>query len=179
MTLRPERPRRLGASTSPLHDTDDERGRVGELLGRMPRGPFSVVCRRPDGTPSVISNAPFFDDGTPMPTRYWLVDPVLREAVARLEAEGGVRAAEASVDPGLLERAHRRYQADRDALVAPDYDGPRPTGGVGGTRAGVKCLHAHLAWWLVGGEDPVGEWTALHLGLSVGQPWGEPAMKPL
>jgi hypothetical protein len=36
---------------------------------------------------------------------------------------------------------------------------------VGGTRQGVKCLHAHLAWWLVGGEDPVGEWTALQIGM--------------
>ena len=35
-----------------------------------------------------------------MPTRYWLVDPELREAVSRLEADGGVRRAEAEVDPG-------------------------------------------------------------------------------
>jgi hypothetical protein len=27
---------------------------------------------------------------------------------------------------------------------------------VGGTRVGVKCLHAHLANFLVGAEDPVG-----------------------
>ena len=26
----------------------------------------------------------------------------------------------------------------------------RPTGGVGGTRRGVKCLHAHYAWYLAG-----------------------------
>jgi len=36
---------------------------------------------------------------------------------------------------------------------------------VGGTRRGVKCLHAHLAWWLAGGSDPVGAWTAGRLGL--------------
>ncbi len=42
---------------------------------------------------------------------------------------------------------------------------PRPTGGVGGTRRGVKCLHAHLAWWLVGGDDPVGRWVADRLDL--------------
>jgi hypothetical protein len=24
----------------------------------------------------------------------------------------------------------------------------------------VKCLHAHFAWWLAGGNDPVGEWVA-------------------
>jgi hypothetical protein len=37
---------------------------------------------------------------------------------------------------------------------------------VGGTRQGVKCLHAHVAWWLAGGNDPVGEWAAQRLELS-------------
>jgi hypothetical protein len=23
----------------------------------------------------------------------------------------------------------------------------------------VKCLHAHYAWYLAGGEDPVGRWV--------------------
>ena len=50
--------------------------------------------------------------------------------------------------------------------LAPDHRGPRPSGGVGGTRQGVKCLHAHLAWWLAGGDDPVGEWVAARLGLA-------------
>ena len=27
---------------------------------------------------------------------------------------------------------------------------------MGGTRTGVKCLHAHYAWYLAGGDDPVG-----------------------
>ena len=52
------------------------------------------------------------------------------------------------------------YAAERDRLIEPDQPGPRPSGGVGGTRVGVKCLHAHLAWWLVGGNDPVGAWVA-------------------
>jgi hypothetical protein len=34
-----------------------------------------------------------------------------------------------------------------------------PFGGVGGTRVGVKCLHAHYAWFLAGGDDPVGRWV--------------------
>ncbi len=29
--------------------------------------------------------------------------------------------------------------------------GPRPSAGVGGTREGVKCLHAHYANYLVNG----------------------------
>jgi exopolyphosphatase/pppGpp-phosphohydrolase len=34
---------------------------------------------------------------------------------------------------------------------------------VGGTRIGVKCLHAHYAWHLAGGDDPVGRWVAEQL----------------
>jgi hypothetical protein len=69
--------------------------------------------------------------------------------------------------------AHARYAAERDGAVDPGHRGPRPSGGVGGTRQGVKCLHAHLAWWLAGGDDPVGEWTARAVGLAaVGPPDG-------
>jgi hypothetical protein len=38
-----------------------------------------------------------------------------------------------------------------------------PSGGVAGTRRGVKCLHAHYAWFLAGGEDHVGRWVKEHL----------------
>ena len=63
-------------------------------------------CGAEDGTPAVIANAPFLFDGTPMPTRYWLVDPVLREAVSRLESTGGVGLAEAAVAPDRIAAAH-------------------------------------------------------------------------
>jgi hypothetical protein len=138
---------------------------VAELLGRHPAGEFEVVVRAEDGGPAVIANAPFLFDGTPMPTRYWLVDPNLREVVSRLESTGGVRQAEAALSMDQIEKAHRRYAEERDALIDPDRRGPRPSGGVGGTRRGVKCLHAHLAWWLTGADDPVGAWTAQQIGL--------------
>jgi hypothetical protein len=140
-----------------------DRDAVAALLGRAPQGAFEVVVRRANGAPVVIRNDPFLQDGRPMPTRYWLVDPELRESVSRLEAAGGVRRAEAEVDPDALADAHRRYADERGAAIDPARPGPRPSGGVGGTRAGVKCLHAHLAWSLAGGDDPVGRWTAGHL----------------
>lgn len=139
------------------------------MLGRPPSASFSVVVRSSRGTPVVIENAPLLDDGRPMPTRYWLVDPALRDRVSRLEADGGVKAAQSAVDPEQLARAHARYASDRDALLPPGHSGPRPSGGVGGTRRGVKCLHAHLAWWLAGGDDPVGAWTAQRLGIEASQ----------
>ena len=153
---------------------EDEAARTAEadvaavalLLGRDPGGVFAVVVRDEEGGPMVIANEPFLRDGTPMPTRYWLVDPQLRVRVGQLEAGGGVREAAAQVDVTDLADAHRRYAAERDALIPADWNGPRPSGGVGGTRQGVKCLHAHVAWWLAGGEDPVGVWVAQRLELS-------------
>jgi uncharacterized protein len=144
----------------------DDLANVTRQLGRPPAGPFEVVVRSPDGRPAVIANAPFLHDGTPMPTRYWLTDPRLRESVSRLESQGGVAAAEASVPGPAIEEAHLRYAAARDALVPSGHEGPRPSGGVGGTRKGVKCLHAHVAWWLTGADDPVGQWAADRLALT-------------
>lgn len=141
----------------------DEHVRVVTLLGREPRGGYEVVVRNEAGDPVVIRNSPLLADATPMPTLYWLVGDTEREAVSRLEAAGGVKEAEAAVDADELAAAHARYAAERDALLPPDHRGPRPSGGVGGTRQGVKCLHAHYAWHLAGGDDPVGRWVAAHL----------------
>jgi hypothetical protein len=139
---------------------------VTELLGRRPAGRYEVVVRDSSGSPVVIRNAPLLDDGTPMPTRYWLVGRDEVAAVSRLEAAGGVRAAEAAVDAAELAAAHHRYAAERDAEVPPDAT-HRPAGGVGGTRQGVKCLHAHYAWHLAGGDDPVGRWVAEQLSATM------------
>jgi hypothetical protein len=133
------------------------------LLGREPRAEFEVVVRRDNGEPVVLRNASLMYDSTPMPTLYWLVDPELNRRVGTLEAEGGVRAAEAAVDAAALLEAHDAYAAKRDASLPESYQGPRPSGGVGGTRIGVKCLHAHYANFLAGGVDPVGEWVEKRL----------------
>lgn len=150
---------------APAHRSDDEW--VTELLGRPPRGAYRIVARRDDGQPVVLRNEPFLHDGTPMPTLFWLCDPRLIVAVSRLEAEGGVDRAESEVDPLELESAHARHERLRNAAISDDLqlraDAPRPSGGVGGTRRGVKCLHTHLAWHLVGGDDPVGRWTVARL----------------
>jgi hypothetical protein len=142
-----------------LNDVSSRRDRVAELLGREPSCDFEVVVESDTGEPLVIRNAPFFHDGTPMPTLYWLVGPELRRSISRLESDGGVRTAERELDPDELRAAHDRYAAERDATIPADHTGPVPTGGVGGTRVGVKCLHAHYAWYLAGGDDPVGRWV--------------------
>ena len=138
----------------------NDRDRVRELLGREPQGNFSVVVRDGAGDPLVLLNDPLLDDGTPMPTRYWLVGKAVVAAVGRLEAAGGVREAEAAIPAQLLALAHQRYEHERTAALPLGYQGPIPSAGVGGTRRGVKCLHAHYAWFLAGGDDPVGQWVA-------------------
>jgi hypothetical protein len=137
----------------------DDRQRVTELLGRPPMGLFDVVVRDAEGDPVVVRNAPFLDDGTPMPTRYYLVATDLVRDVSRIEAAGGVNRAEAELDAGAIAATHERYAAERSAAIADDHIGPRPHGGVAGTRVGLKCLHAHVAHFLATGDDIVGQWT--------------------
>ncbi len=132
-------------------------------LGRLPEAAFAVCVRTATGAPAVIRNDPLTHDGRPMPTRFWLVDRQAVKAVARLESAGGVRTAERDVDAAELAAAHAAYAAERDAALPAGYTGPRPGGGVGGTARGVKCLHAHYAYYLAGGDDPVGRWVAERL----------------
>ena len=137
----------------------DDRARVAELLGRDPRGEFDVVVRDASGDPVVVRNAPFLDDGTPMPTLYYLVGVELVKAVSRIEADGAVDEIEAELDDDEIAAIHRRYERERDAAIDPDHIGPRPSGGVGGTRIGVKSVHAHVAHHLATGDDAIGRWT--------------------
>lgn len=148
---------------------------VTALLDREPRGRFRVVVRHAsDGSPVVIRNHPLLDDGTPMPTRYWLLGEPERTLVSRLESRGGVHRVEDEVGLDVIAVAHDRYAAERDAAIPGDWTGPRPSAGVGGTRKGVKCLHAHYGWWLAGGDDPVGAWVADRLAAGDGDPTPPP-----
>lgn len=149
--------------------TDVDRAAVEALLGRTPGGRFTIVVRHlDDGSPVVIRNHPLLDDGRPMPTRYWLLGEPERTMVSRIESRGGVHRVEDEIGLDVIAVAHEAYAADRDADLPADWDGPRPTAGVGGTRVGVKCLHAHYAWWLAGGDDPVGAWVAERLAAGDG-----------
>ena len=47
-------------------------------------------------------------------------------AIGTLEADGGVRQAEAAVDPDELAAAHAAYAAERDAAIPAGHAGPRP-----------------------------------------------------
>ena len=55
-----------------------------------------------------------------------------------------------------LEEAHARYAQERDARLAERMPSHRPSGGVGGSSGGVKCLHAHYADFAAGNANPIG-----------------------
>ena len=143
--------------------TDDDVRDVTALIGRAPMGEFQVVVRDGHGRPVVLRNAPLLHDGTPMPTLYWLVGAAEVAAVGTLEASGAVDRAEAEVGLDAIDDIHACYAAERDALIPASHTGHRPSGGVGGTRRGVKCLHAHYAHHLAGRRDDVGRWVAIQL----------------
>jgi len=130
---------------------------VRQQLGREPTTPFSVVARCTGGHPLVIRNRPLDADGRPFPTLYWLTCPAAVKGISRLESEGWIaRLGDDSAIGSRLEETHRAYAAERGEMV-PDAE---EWGGVGGTRRGIKCLHAHYAYHLAGGDDAVGRWTA-------------------
>lgn len=130
-------------------------------LGREPRGRWRVVTRCSYGAPVVIATAPVVD-GALFPTLYYLTCPHLTADVAAVESAGGCE-------------HWRRVLADDDALAARLCDadvayrraraaeggGIDAAAGVGiaGERQvlGVKCLHAHVAAYLAGIDDPIGE----------------------
>jgi hypothetical protein len=146
----------------------DDRQVIEIQLDRPLRARSEVVARCHLGLPVVVRVPPHLDDETPFPTLYWLTCPLATTRIGRLEGAGGVRRMEskAAADPefaAALEKAHSEYAAEREALVTND-DAPRPSGGVGGARRGVKCLHAHYAHHAGGGENPVGELVAAWIG---------------
>jgi hypothetical protein len=138
-------------------------------IGRPLRADSAVSARCPLGLPVVAEVPPLLDDGTPFPTTFWLTCPLAVTRISRLEAIGGVRHMDRKAEfdeefAAALAEAHRRYAANRSALVPAGTD-PAPSGGVAGSHGGVKCLHAHFADHAAGNVNPVGAAVA---------PWVEP-----
>lgn len=134
---------------------ESDRAIVERQLGRPPRAFRRVAVRCPFGLPAVTEQNAYDDTGSPFPTTYWLTCPRLVRAVSRLEAAGGVErwSKLAAVDPELaasLENAQAEQRA-----IRPDFDL-----GIGGARpgaAGLKCLHAHVAFALARPGYELGE----------------------
>jgi hypothetical protein len=134
---------------------ESDRAVVERQLGRPPRAFRRVVARCPFGRPAVTEQNAYDDAGEPFPTTFWLTCPQLVAAVSRLEAAGGVErwTRAAAENPGLSESLERGHVEQRK--LRPELDL-----GIGGARpgaAGLKCLHAHVAFALARPGYELGE----------------------
>ncbi len=128
----------------------NDREAVALQLGREPTTPFRVAARCPAGLPSVIENERHLS----MPTSFWVTCPTLRAAISRVEASGGVRAAQDAVGAKEVDEVHAEHLARYGTRVA----------GVGEPGGRVKCLHAFMALHISGTmPNPVAEWTLARL----------------
>ncbi|MCP4500642.1 MAG: DUF501 domain-containing protein [Deltaproteobacteria bacterium] len=144
---------------SAFRASDDEKI-IKLQLGRPLLTDCTVVHRCHLEMPVVSVASPIDRRGLPFPTRYWLSCPLANLRAGRLEAQGGVvkleRKRKDADFQDALDKAHVSYAAERDQSVDENAT-YLPKGGVGGAREGIKCLHAHLAHHLGGGENPIGK----------------------
>lgn len=146
----------------------DDRPVVELQIGRTARSPVNVRSRCHLGLPVVIDVPPLLDDGTPFPTTHWLTCPLAQLRISRIESSGGVQKADADllIDSALaaeFAETNQRYATDRDSLIPEDWTGAKPSGGVAGSRGGVKCLHAQYADTAAGNQNPIGERVAAEI----------------
>lgn len=152
----------------------DELAVIREQLGREPKNFAGVMVYCPFNYPAVILTAPYSKENGVFPTLYWLSCPYLVKSVARLEDKGLVRELTERLkrDAGLqkeLMEAHQNYAEARFSYLdntekeclsdkAPAILKVLREAGVGGImdKKGIKCLHTHLADYLVDKQNPIG-----------------------
>lgn len=125
--------------------------------------------------PAVILVNPY-KNKIPAPTIYWLSCPYLNYKVDRLEAESSLidelvnKMKNDSDFKRSIEASHQEYAFKRRQILETkqleaakqlslDLYDTLLNSGVGGIRdrGGIKCLHTHLADYLVNESNPVGE----------------------
>lgn len=132
-----------------------------------------VSC--PFGFPAVVLVNPY-KNNIPAPTIYWLSCPYLNYKVDRLESESDLPVELQELldkDPEFKKRmgkAHEKYAKMRKSLlnkealnkaksISEDLYKTLLNSGVGGikNKEGIKCLHTHLAHFLLDKYNPVGK----------------------
>lgn len=157
----------------PIRDEDLQV--IKEQLEREPDNLLDIIKYCPSGKPAVLLTVPFGEDQNVFPTIYWLSCPYLVKEVSKLEDKGLIKKLTLKLKKNKLfrkrmEREHEVYARKRMALleqkkidaikkISPDIIKVLKNSGVGGIRDknGIKCLHTHLADYMVNGENPVGE----------------------
>ena len=134
-------------------------------LGRKITNMRRVAFRCPHGYPVVIESFPI-KDGKPFPTLYWLTCPHLKKEVSKLEAQGYIKKFEEKLErerelQQRMKKAHVEIIKKRAELLPKDHPFHELLikVGSGGIRnfTKLKCLHLHLADYLAGVNNPIGE----------------------
>lgn len=157
-------------------------------LGRRPDGMMEASARCSFGVPTALLCSPIVvregrngekeGQAEPFPTLYWLTCPYLKERVGRLEGGQAFQdirnmiAADKEFESKLKEAAQQYGRLRRKLYAGLTEEvrgliGEKATkdlleSGPGGVKdhRNIKCLHIHLANFISGMKDPVGEETA-------------------
>ncbi|MDN5279332.1 MAG: uncharacterized protein PWR01_3297 [Clostridiales bacterium] len=165
-----------------IRQSETDRQKALELLGREPRTPFIIKTRCADGSPQVLLADPVFKEDNiwkPFPTFLWLVCPELKLKAAHLEQEGLVKhyserlqtdsvfraefeKGQKEISKIRIEMAHQILGEDIPEHIVEILTETT----IAGSRniAGVKCLHAHLAQELAFGNNPIGKDVLVQVG---------------
>lgn len=147
---------------------------VQAQLQRSPRNPWRVGARCAHGYPTVIVSPSLLEDGARFPNFGYLTCPHLSAAVSALESRGAIASwaqrlqvdelaahnqqeLEAALRAARLEECQRCGQED-DVCAEVGIAGQR-------TTLGVKCLHIHVAYALLGLNDCIGREVLHDFGL--------------
>lgn len=147
---------------------------IEKQIDRKPEGMREVSKICPFGYPAVIKVLPFFNNRV-FPTTYWLTCPYLNKNISRLEDSNWINKLQEKINNNdelkkQLERAHNNYAKQRMNMldkktvkkikeISYDIYFTLKNSGVGGIKDknGIKCLHTHVADYLVNKLNPVGE----------------------
>jgi len=134
---------------------------IAVQLGRAPRSIHDLGHRCPCGNPDVVTTEPRLDDGTPIPTTFYLTCPRAASRIGTLEASGLMKEMQdrLATDPELAaayRAAHERYLEARTAIgEVAEIEGIS----AGGMPDRVKCLHVLAGQALAQGRgvNPLGD----------------------
>jgi len=146
--------------------SDKDLNIIAKQLDRNVENVLSVERYCSFGFPVVILSYPV-RNGKPFPTIHYLTCPHLVKEVSKLEEQGYVKKYERLIEDNIrffsrLEQAHKDVIKKRMSLLKPEdseWDAVLASSGTGGIRnwKTLKCLHLHLADYLAGIDNPIGE----------------------
>ena len=135
---------------------------VETQLNRSIRSNVEVVSSCHYNLPAVIKVPSNLDDGTPFPTSYWLTCPMYNKKVGSLESQGLIKELDKQLNENKdlnkqwTER-QKSYEEERNRENKNKENLINPTGGVGGAKESIKCLHSHLADELATNKNIIGK----------------------